>query len=180
MIDIYDRINFINNPDLDEFNQIEYIYLKPTIGYSLHIEHLASCLAVSAAANRWSTGSQTMDWGSSFNHSKKWFKFISDVTLALKHTFKTWIKIKHEIKSKNHYEWKLTYSKQLRTEGSILEPPNAATSPSCLGIIIMSYNNKPSFRWLHVSLLSAIKLNISNKQLKKKLKFIDFDVFVKI
>lgn len=33
--------------------------------------HLAWCLAVSAAETRWSTGSQTIDWGSKRIQSKK-------------------------------------------------------------------------------------------------------------
>ncbi len=52
------------------------------MGYSLQIEHLASCLAVSAAANLCKTGNQTMDWGSIFTHSKKLFKLISVGDLA--------------------------------------------------------------------------------------------------
>ena len=59
-------------------------YLKPTIGYSLHIEHLASCLAVSAAASRCITGSQTIDCGSSLTHSKKLSKVMSFKHLAFK------------------------------------------------------------------------------------------------
>lgn len=39
-------------------------YLKPTIGHSLQMLHLAWCLAVSAAATLCRTGSQTIDWGS--------------------------------------------------------------------------------------------------------------------
>lgn len=39
-------------------------YLKPTMGHSLQMLHLAWCLAVSAAATLCRTGSQTIDWGS--------------------------------------------------------------------------------------------------------------------
>lgn len=39
-------------------------HLKPTIGHSLQMLHLAWCFAVSAAATLCRTGSQTMDWGS--------------------------------------------------------------------------------------------------------------------
>lgn len=56
--------------------------LKPTIGYSLQIEHLASCRAVSAAASRCITGSHTIDCGSSLSHSRKLFRLISVVLLA--------------------------------------------------------------------------------------------------
>lgn len=41
--------------------------------------------------------------------------------------------------------------KQLRTLGSMLEPPKAATSPSCLGIWMASWSSRPSCRWSHVS-----------------------------
>lgn len=41
-----------------------YLYLKPTMGHSLQMLHLAWCLAVSAAATLCRTGSQTIDWGS--------------------------------------------------------------------------------------------------------------------
>jgi len=74
----------------------------------LQIEHLVSCRAVSAAARRCRTGNQTIDCGSSFNQSRKVPRLIFSVVLA--------------------------NSKQLRTEGSTLEPPKAATSPSCFGI----------------------------------------------
>ena len=40
------------------------VYLKPTIGHSLQMLHLAWCFAVSAAATLCRTGSQTIDWGS--------------------------------------------------------------------------------------------------------------------
>ena len=56
--------------------------LNPTIGYSLQIEHLVSCLAVSAAANRCNTGSHTIDCGSNLSHSRKLVKFISSVDFA--------------------------------------------------------------------------------------------------
>lgn len=39
-------------------------YLKPTMGHSLQMLHLAWCLAVSAEATLWSTGNHTMDCGS--------------------------------------------------------------------------------------------------------------------
>ena len=57
-------------------------YRKPTIGYSLQIEHFASCLAVSAAAKRCNTGNQTIDCGSSLSQSKKFFKVIVSVFFA--------------------------------------------------------------------------------------------------
>ena len=45
------------------------VYLNPTMGHSLQMLHLAWCLAVSAAATLWRTGSHTMDWGSSLIQS---------------------------------------------------------------------------------------------------------------
>lgn len=37
--------------------------------------------------------------------------------------------------------------KQLRTEGSMLEPPKDATSPSCRGIWMESWRRRPKRRW---------------------------------
>lgn len=48
------------------------------------------------------------------------------------------------------------FSKQLRTEGSMLEPPNDATSPNCRGSCIQSWSNRPSLRWSTNRLGSAI------------------------
>jgi hypothetical protein len=57
-------------------------YRKPTIGYSLQMEHFASCLAVSAAASLCNTGSQTIDCGSSLSQSRKLLKSIETVLFA--------------------------------------------------------------------------------------------------
>lgn len=47
-------------------------------------------------------------------------------------------------------EWRggvLTIRKQLRTLGSTLLPPNAATSPSCRGIWMASWSSRLRWRW---------------------------------
>lgn len=111
-------------------------YLNPMIGYSLHILHLAWCLAVSAADNLCSTGSQTMLCGSCCNQLKKCTASISFLSFP-------------------------AFSKQLRTLGSMFEPPNAATSPNCLGTCMQSCNKSPSFLWSTSLLGSAIKRNRS-------------------
>lgn len=60
-----------------------------------------------------------------------------------------------------HAGVKHTCWKQLRTLGSMLEPPNAATSPSCLGIWMASWSRRPSCLWSHVSPADATWLNRS-------------------
>ena len=55
----------------------------------------------------------------------------------------------------------LTCWKQLRTLGSMLEPPKAATSPSCLGIWMASWSSRPSCLWSHVSPADATWLKRS-------------------
>lgn len=57
-------------------------YLKPIIGHSLQMLHLAWCFAVSAAATRWRTGSQTIDWGSKRIQSRKTEASSSGLLLA--------------------------------------------------------------------------------------------------
>lgn len=62
------------------------------------------------------------------------------------------------------YVWgKHTCWKQLRTLGSMLEPPKAATSPSCLGIWMASWSRRPSCLWSHVSPADATWLNRSGQ-----------------
>ena len=56
-------------------------YLNPTIGHSLQMLHLAWCFAVSAAATRCRTGSQTMDCGSRRIQSINSFTLISGLLL---------------------------------------------------------------------------------------------------
>lgn len=58
---------------------------------------------------------------------------------------------------------KHTCWKQLRTLGSMLEPPKAATSPSCLGIWMASWSRSPSCLWSHVSPADATWLNRSGQ-----------------
>lgn len=111
------------------------------IGYSLHILHLAWCLAVSAAESLCSTGNQTMLCGSCCSQLKKCTASISFLSFP-------------------------AFSKQLRTLGSMFEPPNAATSPNCLGTCIQSCNKSPSFRWSTNLLGSAIKRNRSENNIK--------------
>lgn len=57
--------------------------------------------------------------------------------------------------------------KQLRTLGSMLEPPKAATSPSCLGIWMASWSSSPSCRWSQVSPDEATWLKRSERRRKK-------------
>ena len=106
------------------------------MGYSLHMLHFAWCFALSAAESLWSTGSQTILWGSCCNQLKKWTASISFLSFP-------------------------AFSKQLRTLGSMFDPPNAATSPNCLGTWMQSCNNKPSFRWSTNLFGSAISRNRS-------------------
>lgn len=54
-----------------------FSYLKPTIGHSLQMLHLAWCFAVSAAATRCRTGSHTIDCGSKRIQSINCFTVIS-------------------------------------------------------------------------------------------------------
>lgn len=128
------------------------------IGYSLHMLHLAWCLAVSAADNLCSTGSQTILCGSCCSQLKKCIASISFLSFP-------------------------AFSKQLRTLGSIFEPPNAATSPNCLGTCMQSCNRSPNFRWSTNLLGSAIKRNRSVNNIKKPVsKYIlnAFDLWGKI
>lgn len=147
--------NGIWNPDffLHEYTLLKiYIYissiflikshLNPMIGYSLHMLHLAWCLAVSAADNLCNTGSQTILCGSCCSQLKKCTASISFLSFP-------------------------AFSKQLRTLGSIFEPPNAATSPNCLGTCMQSCNRSPNFRWSTSLLGSAIKRNRSANDIKK-------------
>lgn len=55
----------------------------------------------------------------------------------------------------------LTCWKQLRTLGSMLLPPKAATSPSCRGIWIASCSRRPSCLWSHISVGPATSLKRS-------------------
>jgi len=57
----------------------------------------------------------------------------------------------------------LTCWKQLRTLGSMLEPPKAATSPSCLGTWMASWSSRPSCLWSHVSPADATWLKRSEE-----------------
>lgn len=117
-------------------------HLNPMIGYSLHMLHLAWCFAVSAADNLCNTGSQTILCGSCCSQLKKCTASISFLSFP-------------------------AFSKQLRTLGSIFEPPNAATSPNCLGTCMQSCNRRPNFRWSTNLLGSAIRRNKSANNIKK-------------
>lgn len=57
----------------------------------------------------------------------------------------------------------LTCWKQLRTLGSMLLPPKAATSPSCRGIWMASWSSRPSCRWSHISVGPATSLKRPTK-----------------
>lgn len=116
-------------------------HLNPMIGYSLHMLHLAWCLAVSAADNLCNTGSQTILCGSCCSQLKKCTASISFLSFP-------------------------AFSKQLRTLGSIFEPPNAATSPNCLGTCMQSCNRRPNFRWSTNLLGSAIRRNKSANNIR--------------
>lgn len=59
--------------------------------------------------------------------------------------------------------------KQLRTLGSILLPPKAATSPSCRGIWMASWSKRPSCRWSHISVGPATSLKRSARRRGKRL-----------
>lgn len=56
--------------------------LKPMMGHSLQMLHLAWCLAVSAAATRCRTGSHTIDWGSRRIQSRNMAASSSGLLLA--------------------------------------------------------------------------------------------------
>lgn len=56
------------------------------------------------------------------------------------------------------------FSKQLRTDGSILEPPKAATSPSWRGTWMQSCKSSPNLRWSTNRLGSAISRNKSTNK----------------
>lgn len=60
---------------------------------------------------------------------------------------------------------RLTNWKQLRTLGSMLLPPNDATSPSCLGIWIESCSRRPRRRWSQnpVALATCLKRSSENR-----------------
>lgn len=58
-----------------------------------------------------------------------------------------------------HYRRSRTNWKQLRTEGSMLEPPNDATSPSCRGIWMESWSRRPRRRWSQKPVALATCLN---------------------
>ena len=60
---------------------------------------------------------------------------------------------------------KLTFSKQLLTEGSMLLPPKDAISPRCFGSCRQSWSNKPSLRWSTKPLESATRRKISGTQI---------------
>lgn len=134
---------FFRNCFLNLFNHSKRVesckhneYLNPIMGYSLHILHFAWCFALSAAESLWSTGNQTILCGSCCSQLKKWTASISFLSFP-------------------------AFSKQLRTLGSMFDPPNAATSPNCLGTWMQSCNNKPSFRWSTNLFGSAISRNRS-------------------
>lgn len=116
-----------------------FAYLNPTIGYCLQPLHLAWCRAVSAAAKRWSTGSQTKLCGSCRSQFKKCDAWISRRPAGA------------------------AISKQLRTLGSMLEPPKAAISPRSLGICTQSWSRRPSCRSSAQPLPSAMSRNRSEK-----------------
>lgn len=59
---------------------------------------------------------------------------------------------------------RLTLAKQLRTLGSMLLPPNAATSPSWRGIWIQSWTSSPNFRWSVNPFVSAIRRKMTAKK----------------
>lgn len=59
--------------------------------------------------------------------------------------------------------------KQLRTLGSILLPPNAATSPSCRGIWMASWSSRPSCLWSHISVGPATSPKRSTRGTGKRL-----------
>uniref|UniRef100_A0A6B0UTF3 Putative secreted protein n=1 Tax=Ixodes ricinus TaxID=34613 RepID=A0A6B0UTF3_IXORI len=113
------------------------------MGYCLQPLHLAWCLAVSAAARRCSTGSQTRLWGSCRSQLRKWAAWISLRPAGA------------------------AFSKQLRTLGSMLEPPNAAISPSNRGSCTQSWSSRPSCLSSAQPLASAIRRkryrNLSSK-----------------
>lgn len=54
--------------------------------------------------------------------------------------------------------------KQLRTEGSMLEPPKDATSPSCRGIWMESWSRRPRRRWSQKPVALATCLNKTGGQ----------------
>lgn len=54
--------------------------------------------------------------------------------------------------------------KQLRTEGSMLEPPKEATSPSCRGIWMESWSRRPRRRWSQKPVALATCLNKTGGQ----------------
>lgn len=54
--------------------------------------------------------------------------------------------------------------KQLRTEGSMLEPPKEATSPSCRGIWMESWSRRPRRRWSQKPVPLATCLNKTGGQ----------------
>lgn len=65
----------------------------------------------------------------------------------------------------------LTCWKQLRTLGSMLLPPKAATSPSCRGIWIASWSRRPSCLWSHISVGPATSLKRSATSTKDTILF---------
>lgn len=67
----------------------------------------------------------------------------------------------------HQWSFMLTCWKQLRTLGSILLPPKAATSPSCRGIWMASWSNRPSCLWSHISVGPATSLKRSAKRGKR-------------
>lgn len=70
----------------------------------------------------------------------------------------------------------LTCWKQLRTLGSMLLPPNAATSPSCRGIWIASWSRRPSCLWSHISVGPATSLKRSATPTKDTISLFHFHV----
>lgn len=143
----------------------ELTYLSPMIGVVLHTLHLDWWRADSDAANRWSTGSQTTLWGSRFIQAKKWTAYLAK-------------QIKFYL---NAFEWKVessftsidcrclpALSKQDLTDGSMFEPPKAATSPSSRGIWTQSCRRTPSFGASTNRLGSAINRNKSRNDDKMR------------
>jgi hypothetical protein len=59
----------------------------------------------------------------------------------------------------------LTKSKQLLTLGSTLDPPNAATSPSCFGIYVESINDmRIKTKYIQQSLVEIKLTNVVDQQ----------------
>lgn len=105
--------------------QLPSSYLKPTIGHSLQMLHLAWCFAVSEAATRCRTGSHTIDCGSKRIQSINCFTVISGLLWFCREEKKTPHPNKKKTKPTHTHTSRLSLRIQLKTPTTCVNPFHA-------------------------------------------------------